>query len=140
MTDSYERSRTQTFTEEELEQFDSDAAEFLTQEELEERLGVALLEVEVEWDESQHIDNLLPGIEPEFYDIYLVYADKLNPFTVIFTKDDDTSDYYRIHRPEDLSELKESIAQWVQDCGVSDMEEQDQQEHYRRFDENRNYD
>lgn len=39
MTDSYERSRTQTFTEEELEQFDSDAAVFLTQDELEERLG-----------------------------------------------------------------------------------------------------
>lgn len=34
MTDSYERSRTQTFTEEELEQFDSDAAEFLTQRSL----------------------------------------------------------------------------------------------------------
>lgn len=103
-------------------------------------MGVALLEVEVEWDESQHIDNLLPCIEPEFYDIYLVYADKLNPFTVIFTKDDDTSDYYRIHRPEDLSELKESIAQWVQDCDIADMEEQDLQEHHRRWDENRNYD
>ena len=140
MVGSFERRSTQTFTDEELDQFDSDAAEYLEQEELEERLGVALLEVEVEWDESRRSDDPSSSVDPEYHDAYIIYADKLNPFTVIFTKYDDTSAYYRTHRPEDLSEMKEVIAQWAQDCDVAENEEQDRQEHYRRVDENRRYD
>ncbi|WP_313129515.1 hypothetical protein [Pseudescherichia vulneris] len=113
MTDSYDRRRTQTFTDEELDEFYSDAAARLEQDELLKRLGVKLTEVQVEWEESRHIKDLLPGVEPEFFDTYVVFADKLNPFSVIFTKDDDYSDYYRLSRPESLDELNDDISKWA---------------------------
>ncbi|MET3066315.1 hypothetical protein [Atlantibacter hermannii] len=113
MTDVFERRRTQTFTEEELDEFDTDFSVNLEQSKLLERLGVELRVVHVDWDESRHIKDLPPGVEPEFYDTYVVFADKLNPFAVIFTQDDDHSEYYRLRRPESLEELDEMISDWA---------------------------
>jgi len=113
MTDIFERRRTQTFTEEELDEFDTDFAVNLEQSKLAERLGAELRVVHVDWDESRHIKDLPPGVEPEFYDTYVVYADKLNPFAAIFTQDDDHSKYYRLRRPELLEELDELISYWA---------------------------
>lgn len=113
MTDNFDRRRTQTFTDEELDEFDTDFAANLEQSKLSERLGAELRVVHVEWDESRHIKDLPPGVEPEFYDTYVVYADKLNPFAAIFTQDDDHSKYYRLRRPEQLEDLDESIACWA---------------------------
>lgn len=113
MTGIYERRRIQTFTVEELDEFDKDFALHLEQGDLEERLGTELRVVRVDWDESRHIKDLPLGVEPEFYDTYVVYADKLNPFAVIFTQDDDHSNYYRLSRPELLEDLDEDISYWA---------------------------
>ena len=113
MTDAYERRRTQTFTVQEIDDFDTDFALHLEQSELAERLGTELKVVHVDWDESRHIRDLPPGVEPGFYDTYVVYADKLNPFAVIFTQNDDYSDYYRLRRPESLEDLNEDISYWA---------------------------
>ena len=116
MSDGYTKIHTQTFTDEEFEQYGKDAATHLEQNELAERVGVELKVVHVDWDESRHIKELPPGVEPEFYDTYVVFADKLNPFSVIFTKDDDHSAYHRLRRPSDLAELDTLISEWVNDC------------------------
>lgn len=113
MTDVFERRRTQTFTEEELDEFDTDFSVNLEQSKLLERLGVELRVVHVDWDESRHIKDLPPGVEPEFYDTYVAFADKLNPFAVIFTQDDDHTKYYRLRRPESLEDLDEMISYWA---------------------------
>ena len=72
MTDAYERRRTQTFTVQEIDDFDTDFALHLEQSELAERLGTELKVVHVDWDESQHSRDLPPGVEPESYDTYVV--------------------------------------------------------------------
>lgn len=113
MTDIFDRRRTQTFTDEELDEFDTDFAANLEQSKLSERLGAELRVVHVEWDESRHIKDLPPGVEPEFYDTYVVYADRLNPFAAIFTQDDDHSEYYRLRRPELLEDLDKNISYWA---------------------------
>ncbi len=137
MTDGIQIKPTQTFTDIEYEEFIKDAVLLLGQEELTKRLGPVVQEVDVDWDEADCPKDLPSGVEPEFYDSYIVYADKLNPFTLIITKNDDYSDYYRVTRPEDLTEVEDIITQWIRNGEEAEMEERLRHKHNRKLDEDR---
>lgn len=137
MTDSFERRRTQTFTDAELDAFYSDAALYLEQEELIERLGVELDPIHIDRNESYSDKETSSGYGSEDYETYIITADKLNPFSLIVAKEEDFPVYFRFSRPEDLRELEASIKQWLQDGEQADLDERAMLDHFREVDENR---
>lgn len=137
MTDNFERRRTQTFTDAELEAFYADAALYLEQEELIERLGVELDPIHIDRNESNSENETPSGYGSEDYDTYIITADKLNPFSLIVAKEEDFPVYFRFSRPEDLSELKDDIKKWIWGNDQAELDESAMLDHFRKVDENR---
>lgn len=140
MSDNFERRRTQTFTNAELDAFYTDAALYLEQEDLIERLGIELDPIHIDRDESGCEDATSSNYGSEDYDTYIITADKLNPFSLIIAKEEDFPVYFRFSRPEDLSELKDDIKKWIWGGEQADLDERAMLDNFREVDENRKYD
>lgn len=107
MHNDYRRSNVVTFTDLEMDIFEQDAGLELTDSELEARKGEFIYTAEVLEDIVED-EDLPPGVSNEFYLDYHVYADKLNPTTLVI-EDDSNTKVFRLHRPSDLSTLSNTI-------------------------------
>lgn len=107
MTFDYTRNNTVTFTDVEMSAFDRDSDKVLSDADLEARKGEIIHTADV-LDDVIDDDDLHPMFNGEVRVNYYVFADRLNP-TMLVVEDENHSQIFRLARPQDLSELSETI-------------------------------
>lgn len=124
------------FTKREIEIFNEDLLLDLSNEQLESRIGEEIQVAEVLVGEA---DNPPPGVPPEVYNDFRVFADKENPTALIISGEYEEH-YFRIARPKDYSSIEDTLQEIIQERQIADELEQDWHEHRQWDEQNQNND